>query len=149
MELILLQKVSDLGALGDRVSVKGGFARNFLIPQGMATRATPENLAEFENRRAELEQKAAGALDAARARADTLVEVRVTIAAKVGDEGKLFGSVGAADIAQAITAAGVAVEKREVRLPEGPFRQVGDYQVALRLHPEVDATVALSVVAAN
>ena len=149
MELILLQKVKDLGVLGDRVSVKGGYARNFLIPQGMATRATPENLAKFENRKAELEQMAADALEAARARGDALVEVRVTVVARVGDEGKLFGSVGAADIAQAISETGVAVEKHEVRLPEGPFRRVGDYQVALRLHPKVDATVALSVVAAD
>jgi len=148
MEVILLEKVENLGNLGDRVKIKPGFGRNYLIPQGKATPATADNIARFEARRAELEKAAAEALAAAEARkasVEALAAVRV--AAKAGEEGKLFGSVGTSDIADAVTAAGVPVERHEVRLPEGPFRQVGEFDVEIHLHSDVNATVRLEVVA--
>lgn len=145
MEIILLEKVENLGNLGDKATVRPGYARNYLIPQGKAKYATPENLAEFEARRAELEMAAADALIAARARKEKLEELELSITAKAGGEGKLFGSVGAADIAAAVTAAGVEVQKREVRLPEGPLRQTGEYEIGLHLHFEVNATIKLTV----
>jgi large subunit ribosomal protein L9 len=147
MEIILLDKIDNLGAMGDKVKVKPGYGRNYLVPKGKAKPATPENLAAFEAMRAELETASADALVAAEARRRELTDMHITIAANAGDEGKLFGSVGTADIAAAITAAGVNVERHEVRLPEGVFRQLGDYEVQLHLHADVNATVKLSIVA--
>jgi len=147
MEVILLEKVGKLGGLGDKVSVKAGFGRNFLIPYGKAVPANEANIAEFEARRAELEKAAAEKLAAAEARAEQLNEKAVTITSKAGDEGKLFGSIGVRDIADAVTAAGVEVSKAEVRLPEGPLRAVGDYDITLQLHSDVEAVIKLSVVA--
>jgi len=146
MEVILLKKVDNLGNLGDKVEVKSGFGRNFLIPQGHAVPATENNLKEFEARRAELEAAAAEAMGAAEARKAQLDGATVTIARKAGDEGRLFGSVGTADIADALTAAGHAVEKAEVRLPTGSFRATGEYDVDIHLHSGVDATVKVDVV---
>ncbi|WP_017937099.1 50S ribosomal protein L9 [Zestomonas thermotolerans] len=148
MEVILLEKIANLGNLGDKVSVKAGYGRNYLLPQGKATAATPENIAAFEARRAELEKAAAEKKAAAEARAAQLAELEVTITATAGDEGKLFGSVGTHDIADALTAAGVPVAKSEVRLPNGTIRQVGEYDIALHLHTDVEATVRVIVVAA-
>lgn len=145
MDVILLEKIENLGVMGDRVKVRPGYGRNYLIPQGKAAPATPENIAEFEARRAELEKSAAESLVAAESRRDQLTDMSITIAAHAGDEGKLFGSVGTADIAHAITEAGVAVERHEVRLPEGAFRQVGEYTVQLHLHSDVNATVKLVI----
>ena len=147
MEIILLEKIENLGAMGDRVNVKPGYGRNFLIPKGKAAPATEENIAEFEARRAEFEKAAAEALAAAEARRDQLADLTVTISGKAGDEGKLFGSVGTADIAEAITESGVTVERNEVRLPTGAFRQIGEYDVQLHLHTDVDATVKLVIAA--
>ncbi|MEO1751405.1 50S ribosomal protein L9 [Thiofaba sp. EF100] len=147
MEVILLSKVENLGNLGDVVKVRNGYARNFLIPYGKAKVATKSNVAEFEARRAELEKAAAEALAAAQARAAQLEGVAVTIAGKAGTEGKLFGSIGTAEIADALTAAGHAVEKREVRLPTGPLRAVGEYEIDLHLHTDVNTTVKVNVIA--
>ncbi len=147
MEVILLEKIDRLGGLGDLVNVKSGYARNYLLPSGKAKVATPENIAEIEERRAELENQAAEALAAAEARRDKITELAVTITAKSGTEGKLFGSIGNSDIADAVTAAGVDVEKREVRLPEGPIRMAGVYEITLHLHADVDATLDLTIVA--
>lgn len=147
MEVILLSKVENLGNLGDVVKVRNGYARNFLIPYGKAKAATKANVAEFEARRAELEKAAAEALAAAQARAAQLEGVSVTIAGKAGSEGKLFGSIGTAEIAEALTAAGHAVEKREVRLPTGPLRAVGEYEINLHLHTDVNTTVKVHVIA--
>ena len=148
MEVILLEKVANLGGLGEKVSVKSGFGRNYLIPQGKAVFASPENVKVFEERRAELEQQAAEKLAAAEARKAQIEGLSdgVTIAHKIGDEGRLFGSVGTSDIAHACTEAGVEVAKAEVRLPEGPFRVAGDYEVALHLHTDVDATLKVRIV---
>ena len=147
MNVILLEKVHNLGSLGDTVAVKAGYGRNFLIPKGMAVPATTENIAKFEARRAELEQISAEKLTAAESRREALANIAVTLAHKAGDEGKLFGSVGTLDIARAITEAGVEVEKREVRLPEGPIRQIGDYDIDIELHGDVVTTVKVSVIA--
>ena len=146
MDVILLEKVGKLGNIGDQVAVKAGFGRNFLLPQGKAIPATDANVAEFEARRAELEAAAAAKLEEAQARAGKLAEISITIGANAGDEGKLFGSVGAKDIADAITAAGVEVSKSEVKLPEGALRETGDYEIDLQIHAEVIQTVKLSVV---
>ena len=145
MEVILLEKIENLGALGDRVRVKPGYGRNFLIPKGKAAPATAENIAEFEARRAELEKVAADALAAAEARRDLLADKTVTIKAKAGEEGKLFGSIGTADIAHAIEETGVIVERHEIRLPMGAFRQLGDYDVELHLHTDVNAVIKLVI----
>ena len=145
MEVILLEKIENLGNLGDRVTVKPGFGRNYLLPQGKAAPATAENIAEFEARRAELEKAAAGALALAESRRDSLADMVVTISAKAGEEGKLFGSVGTSDIADAIIAAGVEVERNEIRLPEGAFRQTGEYDIDLHLHTDVNVTVKLVI----
>lgn len=145
MEVILLEKIENLGSLGDRVKVKPGYGRNYLLPQGKAAPATPENIAEFEARRAELEKVAAEALAVAQARRDQLADMTLTIAAKAGEEGKLFGSIGTSDIADAINAAGVEVERHEVRLPSGAFRQTGEYDVDLHLHSDVNVTVKLVI----
>lgn len=145
MEVILLEKVANLGNLGDKVTVKAGYGRNFLLPQGKATAATPENIAEFEARRAELERIAAEKRAAAEARAAQLSELVVTITANVGEEGKLFGSIGTQDIADALTASGIEVAKSEVRLPDGTIRQTGEYEILLQLHSEVNAEIKLVV----
>jgi len=144
MEIILLQKVDNVGGIGDRVRVKSGYARNFLIPQGKATLATAANLAVFEARRAELEAKAAAELAAAQARAKKLEGLVLKITMQAGAEGKLFGSVGTVDIAEEIGKRGVSVERSEVRLPDGPLRMAGDHEIVLHLHADVD--VALKVV---
>lgn len=148
MEVILLEKIGKLGTIGDRVSVKSGYGRNFLIPQGKAVFATSSNIAEFEARRAELEKAAAEKVAAAEARAAKLAELgTITILANAGDEGKLFGSVGTQDIADAVTAAGAEIDRSEVRLPEGALRDLGEYEVDIQLHSEVIQTVSLNVVA--
>ncbi|MET0101212.1 MAG: 50S ribosomal protein L9 [Sedimenticola sp.] len=149
MDVILLEKVDNLGGLGDKVSVKPGYGRNFLIPGGKAVAATKANVEEFEARRAELEKQAAEVLAAAEVRKSAIEELSVTVARKAGDEGRLFGSVGTADIASAVTEAGVELAKREVRLPEGPFHTTGEYEVQLHLHTDVDATLKLTVAAAE
>ena len=147
MQVILLEKVGKLGSCGDQVSVKSGFARNFLFPYGKAVPATSANVAEFEARRAELEAAAAEKLAAAEARAEKLNEMTVTIEANAGDEGRLFGSIGTRDIADAVTAAGVEVNKSEVRLPEGAIRELGSFEVAVQVHTDVTATITLEIVA--
>ncbi|NOX77081.1 MAG: 50S ribosomal protein L9 [Gammaproteobacteria bacterium] len=147
MNVILLEKVHNLGDLGEQVNVKAGYGRNFLIPQGKAVSATTDNIAKFEARRAELEKTAAEKLAAAETRKAALVELEVIITQKAGDEGKLFGSVGTSDIAQAITAAGAEVNKSEVRLPEGALRHVGEFEIDVELHSDAVATVKLSIVA--
>lgn len=147
MNVILLEKVGKLGNIGDQVSVKAGFGRNFLLPQGKAIAATEANIAEFESRRAELEAAAAEKKATAEARAEKLAEIEVTITANAGDEGKLFGSLGTRDIAEVITAAGVEVAKSEVKLPQGTLREVGEYEIDIQLHAEVTTAVKLSVVA--
>ncbi len=147
MQVILLDKVAQLGTVGDQVTVKAGFARNYLIPQGKAVMATAANIAHFEARRAELEAKAAEALSAAQARAAAIANLAaIVITSKAGDDGRLFGSVGARDIADAVSAAGVAVTKSEVRLPEGALRAIGEHEVKLHLHAEVNAVVTINIV---
>ena len=148
MEVILLDKIAKLGGLGDKVTVKSGYARNYLLPQGKAVFASKENVEHFEARRAELEKQLAENLSAAEARAAKLAELaEVTIAAKAGDEGKLFGSIGTRDIADAITEAGVEVAKAEVRLPLGSIRETGEFDIAIHLHTDVDSQVKLVVIA--
>ncbi len=148
MEVILLDKVTGLGELGDKVTVKAGYGRNYLIPSGKAVPATKENLVEFEKRRAELEKQAAEKLAAAQGRKEAIEKLgEVTIAHKAGEEGKLFGSVGTSDIARACGEAGVEVEKAEIRLPEGPMRTTGEFEVVLHLHPDVNAILKVIVVA--
>ncbi len=147
MEVVLLEKILNLGELGEKVKVKPGFGRNFLIPQKKAVPATPENVEKFEAQRAELEKAQADALKAAEARAAALNEFAVTIAAKAGTEGKLYGSIGTAEIATAITEAGQQVEKREVRLPEGALREIGEHEVSLHFHTDVDVIVKVNIVA--
>lgn len=147
MQVILLEKIHKLGGLGDQVNVKPGYGRNFLVPQGKAVPATKANIAAFEARRAELEAKAAAALAAAQDRAAKIAELVIVISGKAGDEGKLFGSIGTRDIADAISAKGVKVEKHEVRLPEGALRHTGEFDIELALHSEVETTVKLHVVA--
>ena len=148
MQIILLEKVANLGQLGDIVKVKDGYARNFLIPQGKAKRATEANLKEFEARRAELEKQQAEILVAAQARGEKLEGAVVVVAQKAGVDGRLFGSVGNADIAEAITATGIEVKKAEVRLPEGPFKAIGEYSVEVALHHDVVVTITLQVTGA-
>lgn len=145
MEVILLQKVENLGSLGDVVNVRSGYARNFLVPTGRAKMATQANIAEFEAKRADLEAAAAAALAAAEARREQLQDLTLTIKANVGSEGKLFGSVSNIEIAEAITAAGVEIERREIRMPEGPIRALGEFEVGVHLHTDVDATVQVVV----
>ena len=145
MEIILMEKVVNLGQLGDVVKVKNGFARNFLIPQGKAKRATEANKAEFETRRAELESKAAETQVAAQARAEKLEGLTVQITAKSGVDGRLFGSVGNADIAEALAAQGFEIKRSEVLLPNGPMKAIGDYPITLHLHTDVNAHITVSV----
>jgi len=147
MEVILLQKIANLGEIGDRVKVKPGYGRNFLLPGGKATLATAENVARFEARRAELESKSAADLATARTRAAALEGFKISIAAKAGSEGKLFGSIGTTDIAEACKAAGHEIERAEVRLPGGPIRTVGEHVITLHLHGDIDLEVPLTVTA--
>lgn len=147
MQIILLEKVANLGELGDQVNVKPGFARNFLIPQGKAVPATKTNVEHFEARRAELETSAAERLAVAQARKEKIEGIELSVAVKAGDEGKLFGSLGNRDIAELATQAGVELAKAEVRMPDGPIRQVGEFDLTIHLHPEVDAVLKLHVVA--
>jgi large subunit ribosomal protein L9 len=144
MEIILLQKVDNVGVMGDRVRVKSGYARNYLIPQGKATLATPANIAKFESVRVELEAKAAAELATAQAQAKKLEGITIKIEMQTGAEGKLFGSVGTHDIAEAIEKRGVSVERSEVRLPNGPLRMVGEHDIEIHLH--TDVSVPLKVV---
>jgi large subunit ribosomal protein L9 len=146
MQVILLQKVANLGNIGDRVKVRSGYGRNFLLPQGKATLATPENVARFEARRAELETAAREHLTSATDRAAAMKDFKLTIHAKTGTEGKLFGSIGTADIAEACTKAGFQVERSEVRLPSGPLRMIGEHTVNLHLHADVDVPLAVAIV---
>ncbi len=145
MQVILLEKVENLGGIGDMVKVKAGYARNFLIPKGKATVATPENVAKFEERRADLERRAADEISAAKDRAAKLEGQIIKITAQSGPEGKLFGSVGTVDIAEACTALGVEVERSEVRLPEGPIRVLGSHEVELHLHSNVNVWLTVVV----
>ena len=145
MEVILLEKIAKLGKLGDKVTVRNGYGRNFLLPFGKALPATEANLATFEARRAELESAANTQLSNAHKRAGEMAEIELTLTAKAGDEGKLFGSIGARDLAEAITSAGVAVAKSEIRLPEGPIRAVGEYDVGIQLHSDVATTIKVFI----
>jgi large subunit ribosomal protein L9 len=145
MEVILLDTVENLGGIGDKVNVKPGYARNYLLPQGKATRATAENIAEFEARRAELEAKAAAVIAEAQARAEKINGLKLLIRAKVGSEGKLFGSVGTVDIAEAAEAAGVTIERSELRLAEGPLRMIGEHEVEVHLHSEVSVPIVVTI----
>jgi len=147
VEVILLKKVGGLGALGDKVSVRPGYGRNYLIPSGFAVPATAENLKAFEARRAELEHEAAEALAAATQRRERLDGLTVVVARRAGEEGRLFGSVGAADIADAVNELGVELGKQEIRLPSGPLRSTGEHEVPAHLHPDVEARLRVEVVA--
>jgi large subunit ribosomal protein L9 len=146
MEVILMQKVANLGNIGDRVKVKPGYGRNYLLPQGKATLATPENIAKFEARRAEFEKKAQEELASAQARAAKLEGFKLTLTAKAGGEGKLFGSVGNSDIVEGLRKAGHEVERAEVRMPNGPIRQAGEHMVQLHLHTDVNVDLPVIVV---
>lgn len=146
MNVILLQKVANLGNIGDRVKVRSGYGRNFLLPQGKATAATPENIARFEARRTELERAAREHLDSAGERAAAIKDFKLTIAAKAGTEGKLFGSIGTADIAEACNKAGFKIERSEVRLPSGPLRALGEHVISLHLHADVDVPLTVAIV---
>ncbi|MGH8298500.1 MAG: 50S ribosomal protein L9 [Steroidobacteraceae bacterium] len=147
MEVILLQKVANLGNIGDKVKVKSGFGRNYLLPGGKATLATPDNIARFEARRVELERLAREQLSSAEERVTAMKDFKLLIPAKAGTEGKLFGSIGTSDIAEACSKAGFKVQRSEVRLPTGPIRTLGDHAVTLHLHADVDVPLAVSVVA--
>ena len=147
MQVILMEKVVNLGSLGDVVKVKDGFARNFLIPQGKAKRATPANLKEFENRRADLEKKANEQLTGAQERGEKLEGMKIDIAMKAGVDGRLFGSVTNADIAEALGKQGLAVKKAEIRMPQGPLKHIGEYPITLQLHTDVLAHITVHVVA--
>lgn len=146
MEVILLEKVKNLGAIGEQVKVRAGYGRNFLIPQGKAVQATKQNVEVFEAKRAELEAKAAEVLAAAEARSEALAAMNVEMQSKAGDEGKLFGSISARDIADAVTAAGTELNKNEVSLPEGPLRNIGEYEITVQVHPDVTGSVKVTVV---
>ncbi|MCL6710739.1 50S ribosomal protein L9 [Pseudoxanthomonas sp. z9] len=145
MELILLQKVTNLGVLGDKVNVKPGYGRNYLVPQGKAVPATAANLAEFEAKRAEYEAKAKAVHDDAESRRAKLEGASVTIKANASTEGKLFGSVGPRDIADAFTAAGLPLEKSEVVMGEGPIRNIGEFEVIAKLHADVETAIKVVV----
>ena len=145
MEIILLENIDRVGKFGERVTVKPGYARNYLLPQGKATAATPENIAKFQARRSELAAKAADVVEQARIRAEEIQGQTVTIHANIGPEGKLFGSVGAVDIARALGERGMPVERSEIRLPDGPIRVAGEYTVEVHLHAEIDAELTVVV----
>ena len=148
MEVILLENIGNLGTLGDKVDVKPRYGRNFLIPQGKAVPATKDNVAKFEARRAELEAAATETLTTAEARGEALAALgAVEIAATAGEEGKLFGSVGTRDIADALSAEGCEVDKSEVRLPEGVIRELGEFEIMIQFHPEVSTSVAINIIA--
>jgi large subunit ribosomal protein L9 len=147
MEVILLEKIANLGNLGDRVTIKSGYGRNYLVPQGKAVAATAKKIVEFEARRAELEKAAAEKLGAAQKLGNELGKLEVVITHKAGDEGRLFGSVGTLNIAEAITAAGIAVEKHQIRLPHGTIRHIGDYSIDINLHSDVIVTLSIKVAA--
>jgi large subunit ribosomal protein L9 len=146
MEVILLKKVANLGNIGDKVKVKSGYGRNFLLPTGKATLATATNVARFEAQRAEFEKKAIADLSSAEQRAIALKDYRLTISAKAGSEGKLFGSIGTGDIAEALTRAGHPVERAEVRMPLGPIRVTGEQALTLHLHTDVNVDITVAVV---
>jgi len=146
MQVILLEKIDNVGALGDLVDVKAGFARNFLLPQGKAQVASTDNIEAFKQRRAELEQQQAEALAAATSRAEKLEGMSITVTSRAGTEGKLFGSIGTEEIRGAIEGQGVTVEKKEIRLPDGPLRSVGEHPITLHLHADVNAEVTVIVV---
>ncbi len=146
MRIILQKEVSNLGKVGDQMVVKPGFGRNYLIPQGMAVLASKKNIADFELRREELEKAAQQVLSEAKARASKLSELVVIIEGQAGDEGKLFGSIGPRDIAEAVNKAGVKVEKKEIIMLEGPIRQIGEWEVNVRLHSEVSVALKLRIV---
>jgi large subunit ribosomal protein L9 len=146
MEVILLQKVANLGNIGDRVKVRSGFGRNFLLPQGKATLATPDNVARFEARRAELERLAREHLSSAEERAIALKDFKLILNAKAGTEGKLFGSIGTSDIAEALNRANFKIQRSEVRLPNGPLRMLGEHTVNLHLHADIDVPVQVAIV---
>lgn len=145
MQVILLEKISNVGNLGDLVDVKPGFARNYLLPTGKAQMATKSNVAEFEAKRAEYEAQQASLLEAAKQRAASLEGASVTVLARSGSEGKLFGSVGPDEIATAFTAANMPVEKRELRLPDGPLRNTGEHEIVVHIHAEMDVAVKVVV----
>lgn len=147
MEVILLEKVANLGNLGDKVTIKAGYGRNYLVPQGKAVAATAEKIKEFEARRAELEKIAAEKLAAANVRGDALDKLTIVIPHKAGDEGKLFGSVGTQNIADAITEAGTKVEKHEIRMPDGVIRHLGTYDIDVNLHTDVVKTMSIEIAA--
>lgn len=148
MQVILMEKMVNLGSLGDVVKVKDGFARNYLIPQGKAKRATQANLKEFENRRSELEKKANETLTGSQERAAKLEGMKIEIAQKAGVDGRLFGSVTTSDIAEALTkTTGIAVKKAEVRMPAGPLKHIGEFPIVVHLHADVEANVIVHVVA--
>lgn len=145
MNIILLEKVENLGQLGDQVNVKPGYGRNYLIPGGKAVPATKQNIAEFDERRAELESKVKDQVGEAVKRRDAVNALSITLAANAGDEGKLFGSVSNAEIAKAICDKGVNVEKREIRMPEGPIRVIGEYEFEVHLYSDINATIKVTI----
>lgn len=145
MDVILLQKVRNLGDLGDRVKVKAGFGRNFLLPQGMALPATEENLKVFETRRAELETSATDSLNAAKSRAQQLEGFKLTIKARAAEEGKLYGSVGSFEVIEALKTQGINVQKREITLPNGPIRNTGEHKILLQLHSDIEVPILVIV----
>ena len=147
MQVILLEKVENLGNIGDQVKVRPGYGRNYLLPQGKAALATPANIARLEAQRAELERRQEQELDAARGRARKLEALSLQLTARAGTEGKLFGSLGTVDIAEACTAAGVPVKRSEVRMPDGPIRLLGEHEVEIHLQSEVNVTIKVNVVA--
>jgi large subunit ribosomal protein L9 len=147
MEVILLEKIANLGNLGDKVTIKSGYGRNYLVPQGKAVAATAKKIAEFEARRAELEKAAAEKLSAAQKLGNELSKLQIIITHKAGDEGRLFGSVGTNNIADAITEAGIAIEKQQIRLPHGAIRHIGDYPIDINLHSDVIVTLSIKVAA--
>ena len=146
MDIILLEKVENLGNIGDQVKVRSGYARNFLLPKGKATLATPENVAIFEERRAELERKEAEERSAAEARAASLNGLSLQVKANAGPEGKLFGSLGTVDIVEACAAAGATVERSEIRLPEGPIRTLGEHEIEIHLLSDLNVSIRIEVI---
>lgn len=147
MEVILLEKVSNLGDLGDKVSVKPGYGRNFLIPQNKAVPASAENLKVFEGKKADLKLVAEDKLKAAQTRAESINNLKISLTAQAGEEGKLFGSIGVRDITEAVISQGVELEKSEVRMPDGPIRELGEFEVDIHLHTEVSASLKIEVTA--
>ena len=147
MEVILLEKIANLGNLGDKVTIKSGYGRNYLVPQGKAVAATAKKIAEFEVRRAELEKAAAEKLNAAQKLGNELGKLQIVITHKAGDEGRLFGSVGTHNIAEAITVAGIAIGKHQIRLPHGAIRHIGEYPIDINLHSDVVVTLSIKIAA--